>query len=170
MLRGDVRVAQRLGERVGVLQSGVELARDRRSRATLLNRQSINLALGLRPNLRNVEPGLLQHGDDDAFVLFEEREKQVRVIDDGVAALGRECDRTLHGFPGLHRQSLWSNHGSFLLFRSGLEESGRTPSAGAPSLQPVGAEANHSSGRGFSPVALRALRGGNTHAPYRPPM
>src|SRR6267378_8195088 len=98
VLRRDVRVAEYLGVFVSAVEHARELPRDRRIGAARLLGKALDLSLGLRLKLRDVEPGFLEERDNDAFVLLQQGVKQMRIIADGVASRARERRGLLESF------------------------------------------------------------------------
>ena len=84
MLGRDVLVAEPLGFVLGLVEDLVELARHRRLRVALLG-IAVDLALHLLAQGCHADAELLEHGNDDALVLVEQRGEEVEVVDDGIA-------------------------------------------------------------------------------------
>ena len=96
MLGGHVRVAKILGEAIGAIEHARQFAREGRlARRPGLLGKTLDFPLGLGPKLGHIEARLLQQGRDDALILLEQGEKQVRVVDDRVAPTARINGRLL---------------------------------------------------------------------------
>ena len=86
VLGRDVRVAQLLGLRVRPVEDPIDLPTEARLRtAPGLGREAGDLPLDRLPHRGHVEPGLLEQRLNHAFVLGQQRGKQVGVVHDRVA-------------------------------------------------------------------------------------
>jgi hypothetical protein len=111
MLGRDVLVAQGLGLLLRAIEDPVDLAAQGRLRASaLLGGKAADLALGGLRQGRHIQAGLLQQRLHHALGLAEQREQQMGVVDDGVAAASGVLARVAKRLLGLDGQSLWSNH------------------------------------------------------------
>jgi hypothetical protein len=72
----------------------------------------LDLAVGSRRQVGDVEPRLLEQRHHDAVLLVQQGAKQMRVVHHGVAPGARELSRLLERLGGLHRQSIGADHES----------------------------------------------------------
>ena len=71
--------------------------------------QALDLAVGLAQHGLRTNADLLQHGQDDAFFVFEQRRQQVQGQQFRVAVLGSEVVAALHCFLRFHRKFFPTN-------------------------------------------------------------
>ena len=64
--------------------------------------QALDLAVGLAENGLRTDADLFQHGQNDAFFVFEQRRQQVQGQQFRIAVLGGELVAALHRFLRLH--------------------------------------------------------------------
>src|SRR2546422_1650544 len=111
MLGRDVGIAERFRFLVGAIQDARQLPGNRRISAARLLGKALDLALRLGLELRDVEPRLLQQRHDDSFVLLQQREEKMRIVDDGIALGAGERGRLLQSLGGFNGESIWLDHG-----------------------------------------------------------
>ena len=99
-----------------LVEHGGELARHRGLRVALLG-VARDLALQRLAQRGDARAELLEHGDDDALVLPQQHEEQVRVVDDGVAESARLSDRLVERLARLHGEPIGIDH--LGIYRSG---------------------------------------------------
>ena len=104
-----VLVPERLGLLLGLIEHGGELASEARLRVALLG-VSRDLALERLAEWRDGHTHLLQDRHDDAVVLCEQGDEEVRVVDQRVAVPTRVADRFGQGFLGLYGQAIGGEH------------------------------------------------------------
>src|SRR6266404_2576842 len=102
MLGRDVGIAERFRFLVGAIQEARQLPGNRRISSARLLGKALDLALRVGLELRDVEPRLLQQRHDDSFVLLQQREEEMRIVDDGIALGAGERRRLLESLGGLN--------------------------------------------------------------------
>ena len=103
VLGRDVLVAELFGLVFGFVEDLVELARHRGLRVALL-RVFVDPAGHLLAERGDAGAELLQHRNDDALILLEQRGEQMEIVDDRVAVAAGEVDRFVERLAGLHGQ------------------------------------------------------------------
>src|SRR2546423_10596814 len=109
MFGGDELVAQlpRVGLRF--IEYLIQLPGERRLRARLLG-ISRHLASNCLAQLCHADTELLKNGDDDSFVLSEERHQEMEVVHERIAGASRQIHRFIECFRRFYCESIWIDH------------------------------------------------------------
>ena len=107
---GDVLVAERLGFLLGGIDDLREFAAERGLRVALRGVARSFLRSG-GPYAGDICTDTLQHRNHDTLVLREQRQQEVQIVDEGIAALTRERDGFVERFSALHGETVGIDHG-----------------------------------------------------------
>ena len=110
MLGGDVFVTEGLGFFFSRIDDLRELAAEGGLGVALLGVAS-GLLVGGGAHARHIGSDALQHRDDDAFVLGQQRQQEMQIVDEWVAGLARERDGFIERLGALHGQTVRIDHG-----------------------------------------------------------
>ena len=106
---GDVFVAKHLGFSLGGIDDLREFAAERGLRVALRG-VARSFLCGGGPHAADICPDTLQHGNHDPLVLGEQRQQEMQIVDEGIAAFTRERDGFVQRFRALHGETVGIDH------------------------------------------------------------
>jgi hypothetical protein len=109
VLGRDELVAEVFRVGLGFIEDLVQLSGERGLRVRLFW-EARHLATDRLAKLRNADAELLEDGNDDAFILREEREEQMKVVDERIARAAREINRFIQGVGRFYGEPIWIDH------------------------------------------------------------
>jgi hypothetical protein len=109
VLGRDELVAEVFRVGLGFIENLIQLSGERRLRVRLLW-EARHLATDRLSKLRNADAELLEDGNDDAFVLREEGEEEMQVVDERIPRAAREIDRFIQGVGRFYGEPIWIDH------------------------------------------------------------
>jgi hypothetical protein len=109
VLGGDEIVAEVARVFLGAVEDLVYLARKRRLGVRLL-RVARHLPADGFAELRDADTKFLEYGNDDSFVLGEEGEEKMKVVDERIAGASRQVDGLVQRFRSLYCKTIRINH------------------------------------------------------------
>src|SRR2546425_8440723 len=106
----DVLVAEILGLFFSPIENLCELSRKIRLRVALF-RVACSFCLGALAQCRDAYSEFLENRHDDPFVLIEEGEQQMQIVDDRVPRAARSRNSFVERFPGFDGKTIGIDHG-----------------------------------------------------------
>ncbi len=109
VLGADVLIAQRLGFALGGVDDLREFAAEGGLRIALLG-VARRFLLGARADAGDVGSHPLQHRHDDTFILRQQCEEQMQIVDEGIAVLAGNGHSVVERVRALHGESVGIDH------------------------------------------------------------
>ncbi len=110
VLGGHVLVAERLRDRLGVVEQLRQFPRERRVGVRLL-RITTDLPIERRTQRGDVDAEFLQDRHDDPFLLIEQHAQEMGIVNERIAGAARERERVVQRIGGFDGEAIGVQHG-----------------------------------------------------------